>query len=84
MRTAMQTLFTGWHFMRWVRLVFGLVFLVQAINKPDTLLGLAAGFFLLTAITNTGCCGAGTCSVRARNQYNKERDEIQNEEMEKQ
>lgn len=70
--------------MRWVRLVFGLVFLVQAINKPDTILVLAAGFFLLTAITNTGCCGTGTYAVPTRNHDNKENEEIQYEEIEKQ
>lgn len=64
MKTIRQTLFNGWHFMRWLRLVFGLFFLVQAVQAHDSLMWLGAGFFLFTSLTNTGCCGAGACNIR--------------------
>jgi hypothetical protein len=46
---TMQTLLTGWHFMRWFRLAIS-IFIV-------------CSFFLYQALTNTGCCGANGCAV---------------------
>ncbi len=66
METIKQTLFTGWHFMRWLRLAFGILFIFQAIDIHDSLMGILGGFFLFTAVTNTGCCGAGGCSIPTR------------------
>lgn len=63
MQTIKQTLFTGWHFMRWLRLAFGIFFTVQGILVKDTLMGVLGAFFLFTAVTNTGCCGAGRCAA---------------------
>lgn len=62
MQTIKETLFTGWHLMRWLRLIFGVFFMVQAIQMHDVLIGFIAGFFLLTAIANVGCCGARSCA----------------------
>ena len=64
METIKQTLFTHWNFMRWVRLVFGIFFAVQALQTHDTLVGIVSAFFLLTAISNTGCCGSKSCTMR--------------------
>lgn len=55
MQTIRQALFTGWHLMRLIRLVFGIFFLVQAIQMHDFLVGIIAAFFLITALTNVGC-----------------------------
>lgn len=63
METIRQTLFTGWHFMRWLRLGFGIFFAVHAIQTHDTLAGFVSAFFLFTAVTNTGCCGAKGCAA---------------------
>ena len=63
METIQQTLFTGWHFMRWLRLAFGMFFIIQGIQIHDALLGVVGSFFLFTALTNTGCCGAGGCAT---------------------
>ncbi|HEY5368949.1 MAG TPA: hypothetical protein VIJ75_08150 [Hanamia sp.] len=80
METIKQTLFTGWHFMRWLRLVFGILFIVQAIQTHDMLVGAIAGFFLVTAITNTGCFGAGSCAAPARKTTEESAEEISYEE----
>lgn len=64
MKTIKQALFSNWHFMRWLRLIFGVFFMVQALQMHDWLVGTIAGFFLITAIANVGCCGAGNCAVR--------------------
>jgi hypothetical protein len=37
---------------------------VQAFQTHDTLISFVAAFFLLTAITNTGCCSNKSCAVR--------------------
>lgn len=56
-----QTLFTGWHFMRWLRLGLGIFMAIQAFEMHDTFSGFIAAFFLFQAITNTGCCGSNVC-----------------------
>lgn len=63
METIKQTLFTGWHFMRWLRLILGCFIAYQAIQLHDTMSGLIAGFFLFQAFTNSGCCGTRGCDV---------------------
>ena len=37
MQTIKQTLFSGWHFMRWLRLIVGIIFIVQAVQVHDSL-----------------------------------------------
>jgi hypothetical protein len=58
-----QTLFTGWHLMRWVRLALGLFLTVTALQSHDALSGILGGFLLLQAFTNVGCFGPAGCSV---------------------
>ena len=81
METIKETLFTNWHFMRWLRLVFGIIFIVQAIQMHDMMVGAIAGFFLVTAITNTGCCGARGCATPTRKATDESTDEISYEEI---
>jgi hypothetical protein len=59
----LQTLLTGWNFMRFVRLGVGIFIGVQAIQYRDVLSGLIASVFLLQAATNTGCCGISACAT---------------------
>ena len=59
----MTKLLTGWHFMRWLRLAAGMLMAWQAYVLADSMYGFIAGFFLLQAITDTGCCGAATCQT---------------------
>ncbi len=60
-----ETLFTGWHFMRWLRLGVGIFIGIQAIQMHHPISGFIAAFFLFQALTNTGCCGVNNCSVPA-------------------
>lgn len=53
--------FTNWNFMRLVRLGFGVIFIIQAIQTSDAMMGFISLFFLFQAITNTGCCGINGC-----------------------
>lgn len=53
----------GWNLIRWLRLVIGAYFAVQAIATQEIFSGVIAAFFLYQAITNTGCCGTSGCAV---------------------
>ena len=54
---------TGWHFMRIVRLVLGITWMIFAYIQHDGLIGVAGGFLIFTALFNYGCCGANGCAV---------------------
>jgi hypothetical protein len=58
-----STLFTNWHLVRVLRLVFGIFVMVQAVTLRDALAGMISVLFLYQAFTNTGCCGASGCAV---------------------
>ena len=76
-----QTLFTGWHFMRWLRLGAGFFISIQAVQTHDALSGLIGAFFLFQAVTNTGCCGAQGCAVPATKKVNDNIEEVDYEEL---
>lgn len=65
----------GWHFMRWLRLVTGLILAYQAYVLADSVFGFMAVFFLLQAITDTGCCGASSCATASYRKPNENPDE---------
>jgi len=82
METIKQTLFTGWNFMRLIRLGFGVFFAVQAFQTHDTLVGFVAAFFLLTSIFNVGCCGSGGCYTAVNKNRKDNAEEISFDEIE--
>jgi hypothetical protein len=49
--------------MRGLRLTLGIIFLIQAFQIQDYMVGAFALFFLFQAISNTGCCGTGRCTI---------------------
>lgn len=82
MLSIKQTLFTRWNLMRFLRLGFGTFFLIQAIQTHNTFMGLAGGFFLFTALTNTGFCAGGSCAAPMNKEDSTEVEEISYEEVE--
>lgn len=76
-----QTLFTGWHFMRWLRLGLGIFIAIQAIQLHDTLTGFIAAFFLFQAATNIGCCGTSGCAVPTTKNNTDKIEEVTFEEF---
>jgi hypothetical protein len=76
MQAITHTLFSNWHFMRWLRLGLGLFVAYQAFTLHDTFAGIIAGLFLFQAFTNTGCCGAGGCAVPGKNVTDSKSDAI--------
>ncbi len=65
--------------MRGLRLVIAIIALVQAIIQKDVALGILAGFLLVTAAANVGCCGRHGCAVNFNNQ--KKEKELLYEEL---
>lgn len=74
-------IFSGWHFMRWLRLGLGIIIAFQAIQSHDALLGLISGLFLFQTITNTGCCGTNGCNVSTTKKQSGETEDITFEEI---
>ena len=58
-----KTVLNNWSVMRGLRLVIGVIALVQSIIQKDIMLGIIAAFLLVTAIANVGCCGSNDCTV---------------------
>lgn len=74
-----KAILNNWSLMRGLRLVIGAIALVQSFIQRDITLGIIAGFLLLTAITNVGCCGNNGCAVNFNNR--KKEKEIEYEEL---
>jgi hypothetical protein len=75
----MKAIFNNWSIMRGLRLVLGLIVLVQSVIQKDITLGVIAGFLVLTAIANVGCCGSNGCAVNYSNR--KKESEVVYEEL---
>ncbi len=71
MNTIMHRLFTNWHFMRSVRLGFGLLLLLVAILTKDLSTLPFSIFFLFTAITGIWCCDVDGQYTHHRNSGGK-------------
>lgn len=77
-----STLFTNWHLVRILRLVFGIFVLVQAVTMRDALAGMISALFLYQAFTNTGCCAASGCAVPTTSVHNDQKiGEVEYEEI---
>ncbi len=72
----------GWNLVRWLRLLIGAYFAVQAIETLEIFSGIIAAFFLYQAITNTGCCGANACAVPIAKNNAKKPKEVELIEVE--
>ena len=75
----MKAILNNWSVMRGLRLMIGIIALVQSIIQKDITLGILAGFLLVTAIANIGCCGSNGCAVNFNN--SKKEKEILYEEL---
>jgi len=76
----MRSILQGWNFIRVLRLVLGVIILVQAImikDIPSAILGFILGGM---AVANIGCCGTNGCTVNPT-QPVKNKVKIENEEL---
>jgi uncharacterized membrane protein HdeD (DUF308 family) len=58
-----KTLLANWSLMRILRVVVGVMAIVQSITNKDVTVGLIGGFLLFTGIANIGCCCSASCSI---------------------
>ena len=73
-------LFNQGSLVRWIRLVAGLFFAVQAVQIHDTIAGFIAAMLLVQAFTNTGC-GVGGCAVPASNKKSNITPDVEYQEI---
>lgn len=67
----MNTLFQNWSFMRGLRLLLGVIVLIQSIVSKDILMGGMSAFLIATSVFNFGCCGSRGCGVNSDKSKNK-------------
>ena len=56
-------LLKNWSFFRLLRLLLGIMIVIQAIEIRDVFLGLLGGVFSFMPLFNMGCCSVNACSV---------------------
>lgn len=67
-------LFHNWNFIRLLRLLLGIIIIVQAIINKDWIFGLAGLFFAGMALFNQGCCGTGACYTPIKKEFTKNKE----------
>lgn len=81
METLKNTIFTGWNFIRWLRLAIGIVIAYQAFATQNGLLGLLAGIFIFQALANAACCGTSACNTSPVKQNLGKTEDVEFEEI---
>lgn len=75
-----QTILRNWNFIRLIRLVFGVALLLQSFYEKSAFAGFLGGLFVFQSLTNTGCCGSGSCSIPVTKK-NDDVDDIEYQEI---
>lgn len=67
-------LFNGWNFFRILRLVLGVIIIVQGIYSKDWQISMVGLLFAVLSLFNIGCCGSNGCytTTKATQSTNKE------------
>lgn len=60
-----NTILTGWSFVRILRLVIGVSALAAYFSEHDSFMGLLGLIVTAQAVFNVGCCGVSSCSTKA-------------------
>jgi hypothetical protein len=76
-----QSLFTGWNFIRWLRLILGIAIASQAVETKDMFVGIIAVLLIYQAIANIGCCGVNNCTIPTTKNNNTQLQEPEYEEL---
>ncbi len=67
--------------MRFLRLIMGIVILIQAIMSKDVMIGFFAMLFIAMPIFNIGCCSVGNCATTPSKKIATKDEEINFEEV---
>jgi hypothetical protein len=73
----MKNILSNWNFMRALRLLLGIIILVQGLQAKEWMYAFAGVLLSGMAIANIGCCGVGGCQVPTR----KENPTVNNNEI---
>ncbi|HLV45612.1 hypothetical protein ACKUSY_17370 [Myroides odoratus] len=77
----MKNYLRGWNLMRIIRLVLGIVIIVQGIQAQQWMLVALGGLFTLMTLFNIGCCGTGGCNTTYSTSKAKNTEDITYEEV---
>ena len=67
-----NTVLTGWSFVRILRLVIGGSALAAFFSEHDPFMGLLGLIVTVQAVFNVGCCGVSSCSTKTTRISSKE------------
>lgn len=76
-----QLLLHNWSPLRFIRLVLGIIIIVQGAVAGNVLFALAGILFTGMALFNAGCCAAGNCSVGKTTSNTNNKNKIEYEEV---
>ena len=76
-----QLVFSSWHFMRLLRLVVGISFVVTVFVQHDGVAVAFGSFFFLQALFNVGCCGANGCNTNYSSPKDNKQQQVIFEEV---
>ncbi|MFV0141092.1 hypothetical protein [Empedobacter falsenii] len=77
----MKNYLSNWNFMRIIRLVLGIVIIVQGIQAQQWMLVVLGGLFTLMPLFNIGCCSTTGCDTTYRARKTIEKEDITYEEV---
>lgn len=69
-----QNIIKNWSFVRLLRLVMGIVLVVEAVKSGMWFLVAVGAVFVAMPLLNIGCCATGNCSVSTRHSNNTNDD----------
>lgn len=62
----MKNVLSNWNFMRALRLILGVIIIVQGFQQKEFMYAFAGVLLSGMALANIGCCGVGGCQVPTR------------------
>lgn len=75
----MKNYLRNWNFMRIIRLLLGVVIIVQGFQSNDWIFVGLGALFTLMPLLNIGCCGTSACNIPNPKNKNKAEDVIYQE-----
>ena len=77
----MKKILEGWNFMRILRLVMGIIIIIQGINGGEALYIIIGILFSGMSLANIGCCGTTACEVKHDTSFKNKSKVINYEEL---
>ncbi|HPH24095.1 MAG TPA: hypothetical protein PLW32_09440 [Chitinophagaceae bacterium] len=77
----MKKILQGWNFVRILRLVFGIIILIQGIVQADYLFAFIGVVFAALSVANIGCCGTQACATNIQTKSTQNIKDVSYEEV---